>query len=179
MKNVALILLIMAAMCVPRATVAQEAEVSGKRRAEILSAAKDLMHKARFCGLITLAADGSPQARVVDPFEPEDDMTVWIGTSNVTRKVSEIERDARVTLLCTSPDGTGYVVLIGAAAIVRDKAEKAKHWKPEWKGFYKDENRGDDYVLIKTRPRQLEIVSMTHNLMNDPLTWRPVTLELR
>jgi general stress protein 26 len=161
----------------PVVSNAQEIKNSGPSRAVILSAAKEVMQKAHFCGLITLDANGGPQARVVDPFAPEDDMTVWIATSGVTRKVAQIEKDPRVTLLCTPPDGSGYVTLIGKAELVRDAAEKAKHWKPEWKQFYKDENRGEDYVLIRIRTTRLEIMSAPHNLMNDPQTWRPVILE--
>lgn len=150
-----------------------------KSRSEILQAAKDVMVKARFCGLITTNGNEPPQARVVDIFPPESDMTVWIGTNPLTRKVAEIGRDDRATILCISPDGNGYVTLIGHAAVVRDSAEKAKRWKPDWAAFYKDENRGDDYVLIRMRPHHLEIMSMPHGIVTtDPKTWRPVSVDL-
>jgi general stress protein 26 len=34
----------------------------------------------------------------VNRFPPEEDMTVWIATSTLTRKVQQIRRDPRVTL---------------------------------------------------------------------------------
>ncbi|HWP37439.1 MAG TPA: pyridoxamine 5'-phosphate oxidase family protein [Gemmatimonadales bacterium] len=145
----------------------------------VLAAARGVMRTARYATMVTVGRDGHPQARIVDPFEPEGDMTIWVATNPATRKVRELERDPRVTLLYFDPADPGYVTLIGEAAVVNDRAERTKRWKPEWKPFYADENRGDDYVLIRVRPRRLEIVSTRHNLLNDPATWRPITIELR
>ena len=58
-------------------------------RPAILKAARELIEKARYCALVTIDADGHPQAGR-RPFPPEDDMTVWIATNPVTRKVSEV-----------------------------------------------------------------------------------------
>ena len=62
----------------------------------------------------------------------------------------------------------------GDATLVDDPAEKARRWKPEWAGFYADENRGADYLLIRVVPRRLELVSYADGLVNDPKTWRPI-----
>jgi general stress protein 26 len=148
-----------------------------KTRAEILSAARAVMESARFCGLITIGEDGQPQAREVDPFAPEDDMTVWLATKAVTRKVAQIRRDARVTLYYQAPDGSGYVTYFGRAAIVTDAAEKAKRWKDAWAPLYDDRNEGADYTLIKVTPVRLEILSLAHGVVGDPVTWRPVSVD--
>ena len=148
-------------------------------RARVLAAAREVMGQARYSTLGTLGRDGHPQARVVDPFAPEDEMTVWIATNPRTRKVEEIGRDGRVSLLYFDPAAKAYVTLIGRAEIVRDPAEKARRWKPEWASFYKDANRGADYLLIRVRPRRLEIFSERHALTNDPVDWRPVAIEWR
>jgi general stress protein 26 len=134
------------------------------------------MEKARYCALVTVGEDGHPQARTVDAFAPDDDMTVWIGTNPVTRKVHEVAKDPRVTLYYFEPSGPGYVTLLGRAVVVRDPAEKAKRWKEDWAPFYKDRNRGDDYVLIRVAPLRLEIVSYGHALLNDPASWRPIAI---
>jgi general stress protein 26 len=146
-------------------------------REVVISAAREMMTKARYCALITLGKDGHPQAREIDAFAPEPDMTVWIATNPVTRKVTEITRDARVTLYYASEGGAGYVTILGRAQIVDDPAEKAKRWKDDWAAFYKDRNRGPDYLLIRVRPVRLEIVSYTHKLTNDPTTWRPISID--
>jgi len=148
-------------------------------RAQVLDAARDLMQAARYCTFVTVDEEGQPRARVVDPFPPETDMTVWMATKAATRKVAQIRKNPRATLLCFDAAKKGYVTLLGTAAVVDDPAEKAKRWKPEWKDFYDDENRGKDYILIRLKPARLEVLSPAHGLGNDPRTWLPPSLELQ
>jgi general stress protein 26 len=147
-------------------------------RATLLKVAREVMEKARYCALVTNAEGGYPQARAIDAFPPEADLTVWIATNPVTRKVAEIRRDPRVTLYYYETSGPGYVTLQGKATIVSDPAEKAKRWKEDWKDFYVDGNRGDDYVLIRVTPVRLEVVSHPHGILNDKASWRPPSVEL-
>jgi general stress protein 26 len=148
-------------------------------RDAIIAAAEKVMQGARYATFITLDGAGAPQARIVDPFPPEEDLVVWIATRGVTRKVVQIEEDPRVSLLYFDAGTSSYVTLVGTAAIVRDPAEKAKRWKDAWASFYKDKNQGDDYTLIKVTPSRLEISSQAQGMRNDPVTWQPVILKLR
>jgi general stress protein 26 len=148
-------------------------------RAQIVDAARDLMQAARYCTFVTVDEEGQPRARVVDPFPPETDMTVWMATKAATRKVAQIRKSPRATLLCFDGTKKGYMTLLGTATVVDDPAEKAKRWKPEWKDFYDDENRGRDYILIRLKPARLEVLSPAHGLGNDPRTWLPPSLELK
>jgi general stress protein 26 len=163
--------------CLAAPAPGQPPKPAPPERPAILKAARELMEKARFCALVTVGESGYPQARTVDAFAPEGDMTVWIATNPVTRKVTEIGKDPRVTLYYFEPGGTGYVTLQGKAAVVRDPAEKSKRWKEDWAAFYRDRNRGEDYVLIEVTPVRLEIVSYAHGLLNDPASWRPLAVE--
>jgi general stress protein 26 len=142
-------------------------------RATLLAAAREVMQTARYCAFVTFGPDGRAQARAVDAFAPEQDMTVWVATKPATRKVAEVRKDPRVTLYYYEPKGPGYVTLLGDAQVVDDPAEKAKRWKEEWASFYSDRNRGADYVLLRVRPRRLEVVSYGKGLLGDPVTWRP------
>ena len=135
------------------------------------------MTTARYAGLITLDASGRAQARTVDPFAPDSLMTVWFATNPKTRKVDEIRRDARVTLYYFDATSEGYVTLIGRARIVTDEAEKAKRFKPEWKGFYPD--RDSSYMLVEVTPERLEVVSVTDAIQGDAATWRPPAVVLK
>jgi general stress protein 26 len=151
-----------------------DAQAPTGSRADILPAAKKLMENARYCALITYGPDGRAESRIVDAFVPEADLTVWLATSPVTRKVEQIRKDPRVTLFYWDHTTMGYVTLIGDATLVDDPAEKAARWKEEWSGLYSNKNQGSDYLLIRVTPRRLEIVSMADGLSNDPTTWRPV-----
>lgn len=167
------------ALCLPSTAAAQTPPAATPDRPRVIQAAREVMQKARYCTLVTIGEDDHPQARVMDPFLPEDDMTVWIATNSMTRKAAQIRKDPRVTLLYLDSAGQEYVTVLGRAELVRDPLEKAKRWKEEWAAFYRDKNRGDDYLLIRVRPSRLEIVSESHGLTNDPQTWLPVVLDLK
>jgi general stress protein 26 len=148
-------------------------------RAQVIKVAREVMETARYCVLVTVGEKGQPQARVMDPFPPEADMTVWLATNALSRKVGEIAKDSRVTLVYFDTSKMAYVTLVGTAGLVSDAAEKAKRWKEQWAALYKDRNRGDDYLLIRVRPARLEISATGQGMINDPKTWKPVTLDLR
>jgi general stress protein 26 len=137
------------------------------------------MTEARYAFLVTIGADGRAESRIVDPFAPEADWTIWVGTNPVSRKVGQIRANPRVTLSYWDAGSMGFVTVLGDATLVDDPAEKAKHWKPEWKQFYADENRGADYLLIRFVPLRLEMVSYADGLVNDPQTWRPIQHEFQ
>ena len=142
------------------------------------AAAFDVMRAARYCTLVTIGSDGQPQARIVDPLMAESEATIWIATNPLTRKVEEIKRDPRVTLMFFNAAANEYVTVHARAAIVTDSARKAAHWKDEWKPFYKEGAGGTDFMLFEVKPFRLEISSPRHNLNNDSKTWRPVILDL-
>jgi len=65
-----------------------------------------------------------PQARIVDPFAPEADFTIWVATNPLTRKVAEIRQDPRVTLLYFNAAAAEYVTVLGTATLVSDSASR-------------------------------------------------------
>ena len=154
-------------------------EAKSEEPPDVVAVARKLMERARYCALVTTGPDGRAEARIVDAFAPEADMTVWIATKPVTRKVAQIRENPSVTLFYWDKESLGYVTLIGDATLVDEPAEKAKHWKPEWSVFYSDANRGADYLLIRVRPIRLEVVSMADGVLSDPTTWRPAQYQFQ
>lgn len=148
-------------------------------RAEILTAARSIISKARFGTLVTLGEKGEPRARIVDPFAPDSSFVVWVATNPLTRKVGEIRRDHRVVMMWFESGNPGYVSLNGRAVLVSDAAEKEKHWKEDWKNLYRDRNHGADYLLIRIEPTHMEVVSYANGMVGDPKTWRPVMLDFK
>lgn len=144
----------------------------------VKQAAREIVAAARFCTLTTIGEDGLLQARVMDPFPPEADLVVWMGTSARTRKVAELRRDARATLSCFDPAGPGYATFAGRAELVADPAERAKRFKPEWAPFYEGGAASPDYLLVRLVPRRLEVVSHAHGIAHGPRAWRPEILNL-
>ena len=156
---------------------AQTTPAAPHSRSESLAAATDIVHKARYCTLVTLGDDGHPQARIVDPLGPDASFTTWIATNPLTRKVAQIRRDSRVALLCFDAATSSYVTVLGRGAIVTDAAEKARRWKDEWTPFYASGANGNDVMLIRLTPIRLEIVGVDRGFAGDPKTWRPLTIE--
>lgn len=144
-------------------------------RDALLGAARTMMEDARYCGLVTFDASGEARARTMDPFLPEADMTIWLGTHRESRKVQEIRSDPRVTLYYQAPGGTGYVTVFGKASIIDDPAEEASRWKEEWAAFYLDP--AADYLLIRVTPERLEIIDYLNGIVGDPATWVPPSVD--
>jgi general stress protein 26 len=154
----------------PQFILAQNTQTSLWERDSLISAAHEIIENSRYCALITLDKSGMPSVRTMDPFKPEEDMVIWLGTSSKSRKVNEIRNDSRVTMYYADPDGAGYVVINGKAILVNDQKEKERWWKKEWEAFYPEDR--NNYLLIKVVPNKLEILSYKHGFTGDPETWR-------
>lgn len=142
-----------------------------------LAAAREVVKKAGNCGLVTVDEAGQPRVRTMDPFPPDENWRVILATNSSTRKVEEIRNNPHVALYYFDPDSPGYVTLMGRARLVDDQESKDKYWKETWKAYYRDENRGDDYLLIEVAPSKLEVMSISHGIAADPLGWKPAVVK--
>ncbi len=159
-------------------TPVQEARAQQpSQRDGLIAAAREIMQAARYCALITRGDSGQLRVRTMDPFLPEDDMTVWLGTHRKTRKVQDIQNDPHVALYFFAPDAGGYVSISGTARLVDDPIEKARRWKEGWGRFYTD--RETDYLLIEVSPERMEVVSYGQGIVGDPDTWNPPAVEFQ
>src|SRR5687767_8712897 len=102
---------LLALILLPSLVGAQSTPASQGSRAEVIAAARDVMEKAVYSTFITIGEDGQPQARVVEPTLPDTNLNIWIGTNALTRKVKDIQRDPRVTLLYFHATSASYVTL--------------------------------------------------------------------
>lgn len=139
-------------------------------------AARELINRVGKCALITLDEAGQPQVRTMDPFEPEQDFTVWLATNPKSRKVKQIENNPMVTLYYADGDN-GYVSLYGSAELVNDQAEKDTRWKEGWEQFYP--NRKEGYLLIKVKPSRIEIIDYKSGIHGDSITWQPEDIRFK
>jgi general stress protein 26 len=146
-------------------------EATAVPRDTLLAVAKDIMAQTRFCVLITLDEAGHPRARAMDPFMPDENWVIWMGTGPMTRKAKDIKKDPRVTLYYDHPAKAGYVVVYGTAKLVDDPGLKEKWFKEEWAQFYQDKEK--EYVLISVTPKKIEVLDYTKGVMGDETTWVP------
>ena len=168
--KVPFMLLVVAALQVP----GHSQEIN---REKLIAAAREIMITARYCALITLDSSGRPQARTLDPFAPDENMVVWLGTNPRSRKVGAIRRQRHVTLYYFDRESQAYVTITGLARLVNDPQAKLKWWKDEWRAFYP--NRTKDYLLIRVEPERLEVVNVKKGIVGDPHTWKPPSVMFR
>lgn len=155
----------------------QEKPAAPLSRSELLAAAREIIASQQYCSLITQDEQGRSQARTVNPFPPEQDMTVWVATSTLTRKVQQIRHDSRVTLYYADhAKATGYVSITGKALLVDDRAEmikrKREYWDTAFPGF-------KNLVLIKVIPQHLDVLNYSRGALNDPVTWHAPSVEFK
>lgn len=167
-KNTSLLILLLSFM--PIVSFSQDTAHKTFTEIELLDAAGDIIEDAGTCALITLDDNGLPKVRVMDPFPPESNFTVWLGTNPNSGKVSQIKNNPNVTLYYLAKNSSGYVVIHGIAQLINDQSEKDVRWKTEWKAFYPNNN--DAYLLIKVTPKWMEVVSYEHGIVGDPTTWQ-------
>lgn len=163
----------------PAAESWQNARPDATRRsdAELIAAAREIIASARYCALITVDSSGRSQARTLDPFPPDEQMNIWLGTNAHSRKVREIRRNPHVVLYYFDRETQAYVAITGRARLVADAKLKLKWWKDEWRDFYP--NRERDYLLIQVRPERLEIVSVKRGIVGNDKAWTPPTVILK
>ena len=137
----------------------------------LIAAAKEIISSSGSCALITLDDEGVPRVRAMDPFAPEEDLTIWFGSNSRSRKVEQINKDPRVSLYYLDKDVSGYVIIQGRARLVNDPEEKEKRWKAEWEAFYPDKT--EDYLLIEVTPIWMEVLSPPRGISADSVTWQP------
>lgn len=124
-----IILLLLFIMTAPMSIRAQEKQTVALERGTLIAAAREIINDVRYCALITIDKTGRPQVRTMDPFPPEKDMVIWLGTNKKSKKVQEIRNDPRVTLYYADARGGGYVTISGIARLVDAPTEKARRWK--------------------------------------------------
>lgn len=144
---------------------------------KIISTAKAIINDAYFGTLITVDANGQPKARIMEPFSPDDDFTVWLATNPKSRKASELKANSTATLHYFNKTKMEYVSLMGNAYLVNEEMIKAQKFKEGWDKFYP--NKKEDYLLIKFIPKTLELISVNNQYPGDSVTWKPHQVILR
>jgi general stress protein 26 len=154
---------------------AQEKYSLKSERDSLIAAAKEIIASQTYCALATIDSSGYPDVRTMNPFPPDDDMSVWMATNTRSLKVREIRKNPKVSLYYADHSkATGNVTITGTAVLVSDTMEiqkrKREYWKqafPDWKYL----------VLIKVIPERMEVLNYKRGKYNDPVTWATQIVE--
>jgi general stress protein 26 len=169
--------ILLALMVILPECTAQEKRTAAVERDSVIAAAREIMGMQKYCALITVDSSGQPQARTMNPFPPEEDMTVWMATNSRSRKVREIQDNPRVCLYYADHNqASGFVAITAKAVLVDDMNEKLKRKRAYWDQAFPDWKY---LVLIKVIPERLDVLNYKRGMLNDTVTWRTPSIELR
>ena len=143
---------------------------------QLLDVARKLIKTTEYCFFISDVGDHVPHARLMQPYEPERDFTIYFGASPRSRKIREIRRQPKVSLAFYSQQETAYLTLQGTSTIVEDIALRRKYWRSNWNDLFPGGPESDDYVLIKFVPEIMEMMNYAHQAMPQPYSLHPTTL---
>ena len=135
----------------------------------LLKLARRLIDELTFCVAVTQAEDGpDPSARIVQPLPIRDDWTVDILTNRRCRKVREIERTGRMTLLYQHDADKSYVTLAGSASVTEDRELKRAIWKPGHERWNPGGPDDPATVFARLVPDRIELWSAVHGVLPEP-----------
>jgi len=156
---------------------AQEKTTVAVERDSIISAAREIISHVKYCALITIDSAGTANVRTMNPFPPEEDMSVWMATNSHTRKYEEIKKNPKVTLYYANHStAEGYVTITGKAVLVDDMAEKQKRKREYWDSAFPDWKY---LILIKVIPGKMEVINYKRKMLNETVTWRAPFVEFK
>lgn len=144
--------------------------------AGLLDIARETVAGLTYCFLITLADDGAPSARVIQPRAITDEWTVDFATTRSSRKGREIARQPRVTLAYQNDAERAYVCLAGNAVLVDDLALKRARWRPEAERWYPGGPDNPDFVFVRVHVDRIELWSGARAVMPEPKGQRAAVL---
>jgi general stress protein 26 len=172
-----LLLVSLASMAPAAETGARSKPPSSANRDSLIAAAREIMGLQTYCALVTVDSAGLPQIRTMNPFPPEPDMTVWMATNTLSRKIREIRNNPRVCLYYADHKAaSGYVAISGKAVLVEDQAEKLRRKRAYWDQAFPE---GKNLILIKVIPERIDLLNYKRGLTNDPATWRTPSIEFK
>jgi general stress protein 26 len=141
------------------------------QRDSLVAAAREIIESQKYCAIITIDSSGRAVIRTMNPFSPEEDMSVWMATNSRSRKVKEIRDNPKVVLYYANhAKATGYVAITGRAVLVDDLEEKLKRKRDYWTQAFPDWKY---LMLIKVIPEKIEVINYKYGFSNKAENWDP------
>jgi general stress protein 26 len=142
----------------------------------LLELARKLINEVTFCVAATQGDGGDVSARIVQPRPLGSDWTVDVLTNRRCRKVREVERTGRLTLLYQHDTDRSYVSLVGQAHIVDDVEFKRSVWTD---GHYRWNPGGPEdpaTIYLRLVTERIELWSAVHGVMPEPIGYSAALL---
>jgi general stress protein 26 len=132
-----------------------------------LRAARATMARKKYCVLAT-TSDAGVDARVVQPFAPDDAWVVWLGTSPRSSKVAQLRKDPRAALVYEDDAKAACVTLLGTVEIIDDLEQRRAHFKAMWWAFFPAGPDGEDFVALRFVPDRIHVWDGSRAITPEP-----------
>jgi general stress protein 26 len=143
---------------------------------QLLTLSRSIVDEVTFCVAVTQAEEGGANARIVQPMRATDDWTVNVITNRRCRKVREIERSGKLTLLYQRDQRHAYVCLVGSAEIVEDFALKRSTWTPAHNRWNPGGPEDPATVFMRLKTERIELWSAADGVMPEPTGYSAAVL---
>jgi len=135
---------------------------------ELLRTAREIVGKVTFAVSITNGADGTASARIVQTSPLSETWTLRFMTDRRSRKIAEIERSGRMTMLYQLDRDGAYVTLVGTARINDNVETKRAIWNPASLKWHPGGPDDPNVVLIEFTTDRIELWSSLQGIVPDP-----------
>src|SRR5512139_2438577 len=135
---------------------------------EALTTLRRILKGSEYCFFVSHGEGGELHARLMQPFEPEGDFTLWFGAAPQSRKAAELKKNANATVAFMNPKNAGYASFVGTATLITDPSKRQQYWRADWTDLYPGGPVADDYVLIKFTPSRVEMMDFFHETQGRP-----------
>lgn len=125
----------------------------------LVAAALATISKLRYCWALTSCENGvcvRPMGHVAH-LPGEDPWAIWFLTRGNSRKVLDIRRDERVTLVFQQDSNDAYVALSGRALLMDDPTEVRARWKEHYNLHFPTDVERAGAVFFQVTADRLEL----------------------
>lgn len=144
----------------------------------LLAGAAEAIRRVRYCWLLTAAVDGSPSLRPMGRllhYAGEDAWTIRFITDARTRKVADMRRDGRVTIVFQHAPDDAFITLAGKAMLCESEFEVRERWKDAYGAYFPTAQDRANAVFVKVDIERMEL--WIRGVTPEPFGLRPTKLE--
>jgi general stress protein 26 len=108
-----------------------------------------LVARSTIAMLGTNGDGGHPNIRAMIKVENEALKTIWFSTNTSSRKMAQIERDARACVYFVDFEKWMGLMLVGTVEILQDAESRHRLWQKGWERYYPQGVDDPDYSVLR------------------------------
>jgi general stress protein 26 len=107
--------------------------------------------------------DGYPNIKAMLKMENEGLKVIWFGTNTSSKRIAQLERDARTCVYFIDDEQFKGLMLVGTVEILHDDESKKRLWRKGFEMYYPKGVKDPDYSVLRFTAQR---GNYYHNLSN-------------